>query len=305
MGPARSNDVPVCPLCGSEHSAKMGIRGTREYFGADPNCEPHLVTDVVRCQACDFIYADPMHENMGQLEKAYYSDPEKYSATAGCESSKMYQTRLEFIAKYKTRGALLDVGAGKGEFLAQAVHEGWEVQGIEPSPSFRKYAKDRCGIELHAGCLGDPGTLPENYFDVITLNHVLEHVVQPYALLDLIRRYLKEDGILFIEVPNCDSYFLRVLDLYFRIKGLNWSSRLSPFHAPFHRFGYTTRSLTFLMERSMYNVLCTATFSGRDRGFQRKRSGWHPEVILREIASSSFQFVGNRELLALIARPMQ
>lgn len=284
---------------------RMGIRGTREYFGADPNYVPHLVTDVMRCGTCDFIYASPMHERMLQLEQAYYDDPERYSATVGCDSSKMYQTRLDFISIYKTGGALLDVGAGKGEFLSLAAREGWEVQGIEPSPSFRRYAKERYGIECHAGCLGDSGSLPVNYFDVITLNHVLEHVDRPSGFLDVIRQYLKADGILFIEVPNCDSYFLRILDLYFRMKGLKWSSRLSPFHPPFHRFGFTTRSLTFLLERSRYRVVRAATFSGRDRGFQQKKSRWHPEVILREMATASLQFLGNRELLAVIAKPVR
>lgn len=283
----------------------MGIRGTREYFGADPNADPHLVTDVMRCGACDFIYASPMHERMLQLEQAYYGDPEKYSATVGSDASTMYRTRLDFISASKTGGALLDVGAGKGEFLALAAGKGWDVQGIEPSPSFRRYAKDRYGIACHAGYLGDSVSLPERSFDVITLNHVLEHVDRPHGLLEGIRRYLKEDGVIFIEVPNCDSYFLRVLDLYFRMKGLPWSSRLSPFHPPFHRFGFTSRSLTLLLERSGFRVLRAATFSGRDRGFQQKRSMWHPEVILREIASTSLQFLGNRELLAVIASPLR
>lgn len=305
MGPPRNNDIPLCPLCGSNRSVKMGIRGNREYFGADPNADPHLVTDVMRCGACDFIYASPMHERMLELEQAYYDDPERYSATVGCDASQMYHTRLTFVSTFKTGGTLLDVGAGKGEFLALAADVGWKVQGVEPSPSFRRYAKERYGIECHAGCLGDSASLPEKYFDVITLNHVLEHADRPSGLLDVIRRYLKDDGLLFIEVPNCDSYFLRVLDLYFRMKGLKWSSRLSPFHPPFHRFGFTTRSLTLLLERARYRVVRAATFSGRDRGFQRKRSRWYPEIMLRELATASLQFFGNRELLAVIAKPFR
>jgi len=283
----------------------MGIRGTREYFGADPQADPHLVTDVLRCGACDFIYAYPMHERMLALEQAYYDDPDRYSATAGCNASTMYQVRLDLLSPYKAGGTLLDVGAGKGEFLALARDQGWKVEGIEPSPSFRRHARNRYGIECHAGHLGDSATLPEHAFDVITLNHVLEHVERPHALLEVIRRYLKADGVVFIEVPNCDSYFLRVADLYFRMKGLAWSSRLSPFHPPFHRFGFTPRSLTHLLERARFNVLRAATFSGRDRGCKQKESRWHPEVVLRELATASLQVLGNRELLAVIATPVR
>ena len=200
---------------------------------------------------------------------------------------------------------LLDVGAGKGEFLAQARDKGWKVEGIDPSPSFRRHARDQYGIECHAGHLGDSASLPEHAFDVITLNHVLEHVEWPRGLLEAIRRYLKEDGVLFIEVPNCDSYFLRAADLYFRMKGLAWSSRLSPFHPPFHRFGFTRRSLMYVLERSGFRVLRMATFSGRDRGYRQKQSRWHPEVLLRELATASLQVLGNRELLAVVATPVR
>lgn len=283
----------------------MGVRGTREYFGADPQADPHLTTDVMRCGACDFIYVNPMHERMLALEQAHYDDPERYSATVGCDSSTMYQVRLDLLSAYKAGGTLLDVGAGKGEFLALARDQGWRVEGIEPSSSFRRYARERYGIECHAGYLGDSASLPEHSFDVITLNHVLEHVERPHGLLDVARRYLKADGVLFIEVPNCDSYFLRVADLYFRMKGLSWSSRLSPFHPPFHRFGFTARSLIRLLERSRFRVLRTATFSGRDRGFKQKKFWWHPEVVLRELATAALQVLGNRELLAVIATPTE
>lgn len=302
--PVRTDSPAVCPLCGSAQSIRMGIRGTREYFGADPQADPHLITDVLRCSTCDFIYAYPMHERMLALEQAYYDDPERYSATAGSDSSAMYQTRLDLVAAYKAGGTLLDVGAGKGEFLALARDAGWKVEGVEPSTSFRRYAMDRHGIECHAGYLGDSALLAEHSFDVITLNHVLEHVERPHGFLEMTRRYLKADGVVFIEVPNCDSYFLRAADLYFRLKGLTWSSRLSPFHPPFHRFGFTRRSLTELLERSGFRVLRTTTFSGKDRGFKQKKSSWHPEVMLREGATAFLQFLGNRELLAVIVKPM-
>jgi SAM-dependent methyltransferase len=216
----------------------------------------------------------------------------------------MLQARLDLLSAYKAGGTFLDVGAGKGEFLALARGKGWTVEGIEPCPSFRRYARDRYGIECHAGYLGDSASLPEHSFDAITFNHVLEHVERPQRLLDTSRRYLKTGGVVFIEVPNCDSYFLRMADLYFRMKGLDWSSRLSPFHPPFHRFRFTGRSLTLLLEQSGFRVLHATTFSGKDRGCRRRKSRWHPEIVLRDLATASVKFLGNRELLAVVAKPM-
>lgn len=302
MRQGHSPSGAVCPLCASDRLRLLGVRGTREYFGADPSAEPHLTTAVLRCRRCDFIFADPVHPWMDRLEQAYYSDPDRYSATAGCDSTPMYLARLRMIEEFRSGGALLDVGAGKGEFLAQAAVRGWKVQGVEPSPAFCKYARDRYGLDLHVGTLDEAEAIPLGHFDAVTLNHVLEHVAQPFRLLRTIRGYLKGDGLLFVEVPNCDSYFLRLVDLYFRLRGLKWSSRLSPFHPPFHRFGFTARSLAFLLEREGYGVLRMTTFSGRERGFHQKKSRWHPEVLLRDLASAMLQFVGNRELLTVVAR---
>lgn len=295
----------ACPLCASDECIKLGIRGNREYFGADFHAEPHIVTDVVRCKVCDFIYTNPMIRGMEHLEKDYYDDPEKYSPIGESGSRAMFQKRLELVSAFKKPGLLLDIGAGKGEFLSEALKKGWKVQGVEPSANSCKFARERFRIELHSGRLGEIPEIPESCFDVVTLNHVLEHVDPPQALLQLIRRYLKRDGLLFIEVPNCDSYFLRIIDMYFRLKGLDWSSRLSPLHPPHHSFGFTFRSLEYLLRKCDYKPLKMRTFSGKERGYLPKKSKFHPEVLLRNIVSSSVNALGNRELLAVIAQPIE
>jgi len=293
-----------CPICNINQPKKLGIRGNREYFGADMNIEPHIFTNVVQCAVCNFIYTNPMIRGLESIDREHYNNPEKYQATQDSPSI-MFQKRLSFIAKYKNYGRLLDVGAGKGEFLYEAAKNGWEAVGIEPSPNFCQFVREQYNLNIYEGFLGQISEIQKKYFDVVTLNHVLEHVEQPVALLKMITEYLADDGLLFVEVPNTDSYLLRITDLYFKLKGLDWSSRLSPLHPPYHRYGFTQKSLSYILKKCNYQLIEMKTFSGKDRGYQKKENGLMLEAFLRNTASKFVHFLGNRELLCVIAKPIK
>lgn len=290
-----------CPLCGGKDWRKIGIRGNREHFGSDPHAMPHVVTDVVRCCGCDFIYTNPLIRGLEHLETAFYDDPLRYCASAGSDCAGMYASRLEFLEKFQSPGTLLDVGSGKGEFLSECVARGWKAIGVEPSEKFCAYARTKFGVDARAGFLGEGGPVVETEFDAVTLNHVLEHVDDPCALLAAIRGRLRPGGALFIEVPNADSHLLRLADGFFRLKGLSWSSRLSPLHPPFHRYGFTTGSLTYALTKAGYEVLKLRTYGGSDRGCRDASRG--VVVRLRDLTSAALSLAGNRELLAVVARP--
>ena len=292
-----------CLVCGENNFRFLGVRGTREYTGADPNAEPHIATNVVRCRKCDFVYTNPDIKGVEHWEADYYNDPANYRATIDGADTQMYLKRLKFISKHKSSGQLLDIGSGKGEFISIASKVGWSAMGIEPSKEFCAYARETYHVETIQGYLDDNISIPKSNFDVITLHHVLEHMNAPAAQLMTISKYLKSDGIIFIEVPNVSSIFLRVIDLYFKLKGLKWSSRLSPLHPPYHKYGYNKKSLMFLLNRCDYVTLAVKTFSGRERGY-RKYDGNSFNFVstLRQIVSSTLNLIGNREMLCVIAK---
>lgn len=292
-----------CPLCGASRCRKLGVRGNREHVGADPLAEPHIVTDVVRCLCCDFIYTNPMIRGMEHLEEAHYADAARYQTSSEGEASAMFRHRLELIARHKSPGLLLDVGCGKGEFLAEARAQGWRVTGIEPSLGLCLHAREVHQLDVLHGTLERSDIDLPAAADAVTLNHVLEHVEHPIALLQAIRKLLNPDGVLFIEVPNCDSYLLRTADAFFRFKGLDWSTRLSPLHPPFHRFGFTASSLRHALTASGFTAPVLATFSGDGRGYGGENAS--VAARLRNIASSALALFGNRELLTAIARPLR
>ncbi len=100
-------------------------------------------------------------------------------------------------------GKLLDIGCGSGAFLQIAQSCGWDALGVDPDPKAVANCQ-RQGLNVFQGGIDyfdGKGPL----FDVITLNHVIEHVHDPVAVLADCYRLLKPAGQLWLETPNIDS----------------------------------------------------------------------------------------------------
>jgi len=241
-----------------------------EYFGAPKLIErrEHMVTNVVRCRQCGFIYTNPKIVSFSGNETNYYDNPEEYFSSIIDDPFRIFDETLNLIEKITEHaGKLLDVGAGKGEFLAAAKMRGWEVFGVEPSRNFVNYAKEKYGIDIKNSFLKE-SDFPELFFDAVTLNMTLEHVDNPHNLLRIINKILKKTGILYIEVPNMDSGLLKIINLYYRIKGKCWSASLSPLHPPYHCYGYQKMSLIKLCSLNGFKIKKIAIWGIGLRGFR-------------------------------------
>lgn len=141
----------------------------------------------------------------------------------------------------KGGGSLLDVGCGNGTFLRLATLCGWDALGVDPDSKAVSTAT-RSGLNVYLGGVEQFKGEAER-FDVITLNHVIEHVHDPLSLLETCHALLKPGGQLWIETPNIDSFG----HLYF---GADWRGLEAPrhlvlfnrrtIHSAFSRVGFST-----------------------------------------------------------------
>lgn len=102
-------------------------------------------------------------------------------------------------------GKLLDVGCGNGRFLQRMRAAGWEVEGTDFDPKAAAAAHAEHGLTVRVGDLASIA-YPDEQFDVVTLQHLIEHVPNPVALLQECRRILKPQGRLVVVTPNLHSW---------------------------------------------------------------------------------------------------
>ncbi len=109
---------------------------------------------------------------------------------------------------------LLDAGCGNGEFLAVAVQLGFNAIGTDFDEDAVSAAR-RAGFDARCSALPDIG-LPKSFFNHVTLNHVLEHVMQPKQALQALWEVLKPGGRIWITQPNLGAAGIAEFGKYWR-----------------------------------------------------------------------------------------
>ncbi len=103
------------------------------------------------------------------------------------------------------KGTILDVGCGEGFVLADFAERGWDVKGLDFSSSGIESQNPQVSGALVSGDVFaslDKEVESQNSYDVLWLQNVLEHVIDPIDLMKTMRQLVKPDGILVVTVPN-------------------------------------------------------------------------------------------------------
>jgi SAM-dependent methyltransferase len=144
---------------------------------------------------------------------------------------------------YKKDGFALDIGCGSGTFLSFLKHHGWRVQGVDLSRKAADVAKKAFDIDVFVGEI-DELPFPPGTFDFINMSHVLEHVFDPLETIEKVRTLLKPDGVLYIEVPNYQSYGQKISKQYW----YGWET-------PRHLYTFSPSNLKTLVQSGGFEVI--------------------------------------------------
>jgi len=234
--------ISFCPLCKNDNIAYK------------ISCIDFLVSgkefSIYQCHNCKFRFTNP-RPSVNESEFYYKSDD--YISHTESKSgliNKMYflvrkitlLQKLRLIKKYRVNNRILDIGCGTGAFLNECKKNNMEVSGIEPSELARKIGYEKYDIEIFPdefffNC-------NENYFGIVTMWHVLEHVYDINAYIEKIYRILINNGIFIIALPNPDSYDAKIYEKF-------WAA----YDVPRHLYHFNKDNIITLAKKFNFSLI--------------------------------------------------
>lgn len=210
---------PQCHIC---HSESEYLLNKEEY-------------PLYQCPKCGLIFLYPMLKDE-YLKEEVYSAKSGYQGHRAKEDLTHIPPTKRFDAGYRYLGnvegkKILDVGASNGEFLYHLKKRGADTYGVEINTKTANAAL-KLGLKIFVGFLED-AKYADNFFDIVHLGDILEHVTDPRKLLMECRRVLKPGGTLIIRTLNMDCFWAKATLFFYRLFGIPWSAVTPPHHIHF------------------------------------------------------------------------
>lgn len=195
----------------------------------------------VQCKDCGLVYVNPQLEpsEIGKIYSKIYKNKSKDKPPPKDDIN--YRDLLKWAGPYRKLNRFLDIGCFKGFLLAAARTVGWQPYGVEISEKAVQYAQNILGLNVYQS-FSPKGLFPDEYFDVVVLFDVIEHLSDPLAYMKEIYPLIRPGGALYIFTPNFDSLMQRVL-------GKSWSVFF-----PWHQFYFSPKTLSRLLHKAGFTV---------------------------------------------------
>ncbi len=269
----------TCPYCKS--SNYIELYSTYDIF------DNHY--QMVSCSSCKSVFLTP-NPTDELLAKAY--DDSYYGGSDEDEKFEGFiEKGLDYFRKQRAKkvaglinnsGRVLDIGCGNGQFLEQVKDFGQiEIFGTEMQGSSAQRAMKIEGLSLQIGELLEEN-YAKDYFDVVTMFHVFEHLKNSKQYIDIIDNILVKNGHLVISFPNIDSWQAS----FFKGKWLH----LDP---PRHLFFFTPKVFKALMDKRGYQLIEEHYFSIEQNPFGAIQSWLNLLHKKRELLFESLK--GNKD----------
>ncbi len=241
-----------CPQCGGDSRYRFEVGDLNRQRSA-------MQFRYDECGACGLIFQPAPPPDLGAYYLSdYYLDLTVASVQQAADAER---DKIDIVLRHKTSGRLLEIGASRGVFALLAKKAGFAVEVIEMDSRCCAFINEQLGISAVAG--DDPAALLRDRapYDVIALWHAIEHLRDPWPLLDRAAALLAPNGLLVVGTPNPKS-------LQFRLLGAAWPH----VDAPRHTCLIPARTLAARMRANGLTLIHTVT---NDRSARSaSRFGW-------------------------------
>jgi 2-polyprenyl-3-methyl-5-hydroxy-6-metoxy-1,4-benzoquinol methylase len=231
----------VCPVCSSEDIIFAFVnRGYRLHRCR--RCRHLAVMDSVSASTLAEFY-DKDYYGGGSLKQTDRKGYEDYLGTIDARTAR-FKNKLKEVERFcRARGKILDYGCAIGIFVKAANDAGWTAKGVERSPWAAAYGRQAWGLDI-LNSDGDDDPFAGESFDVVTLWDTIEHVQHPATLMKQVKRWLRPNGLLFLNTLNSSS-------LGAKLAGQRWRHMYPPGHLQY----FNRRSLTYLLQDQGFRIV--------------------------------------------------
>lgn len=254
-------------------SELLGDGDVRQEFRQCPICEGNDLStayrfaqfSILKCRDCHNAWRTnlysasditAMYVGEEYARNPYFSYDVKQFRSLARERYENYDHALTTIEAIKGRGKLLDVGCGSGAFLSLAKQRGWDVSGVELSPSLSRVCRENTQVEI-ANMSFEQVHLPSGTYDVIAMWDLIEHVVDPVFCIQKVRQLLKPGGVALFCTPDEDSLLARAGQFLYRLSGGKLSYPALALHPTYHTYFFCRDGFTGMLEREgLLGVRC-------------------------------------------------
>ena len=214
---------------------------------------------LIRCGSCGTFRIDPPPLAKAEDASTFYTDyyanvrhhPEVDTASTPARGSRFWAVVRNVPELAPAGDRVADIGCGDGGLCAELKAHGWKsVVGTDVSRARISRARERYpDAEFFSEALPDT-SVPRHSFDLMVMDNVVEHLVDPVEMLAQLRIFLKPGGKFVVITPNMECG-------HFRLLGRRWTPELAP-HA--HVYLFTPASLRQLLVDSGYRVETVGNF---------------------------------------------
>lgn len=206
--------------------------------------------NLYKCNNCSLVFVNPQ-PNTDFLKDKVYSYESGYQSNKkgnyGNLPDKKTKKIIEIIKTKFNSGKLLDVGCSSGEFMYFARRKGFDTYGVELNRRTAEIAKAN-NPNVYNGFLQDI-KFNNEFFDIIFLGDIIEHVNSPHDFIDECKRILRKGGMIVISTPNLDCLWSKSTFILYEIFKIPWSS-VTP---PYHLFQFSLNNLNTFMKIKGFN----------------------------------------------------
>ena len=239
--------APACAICGSVVELRYRFTNKDRFSN-----EEFKIQECPKCRSA-ITEAPPGLDLSRYYPPAYYGDSEdRFIPIVEFGVRLFRKSRARLIRRFARNGTrrALDIGCGRALMLQELQNSGWTCFGTEFSSDSARRAKNILRDHIYTAPDVRALNFPSGDMEVVSLWQVFEHLTEPGAVLNEIRRVLSNEGVLVLEVPNFSS----------------WQSRLGTnnwiyLEAPRHLYHFSPAGLASMLRHHGFSIVYRSTLS--------------------------------------------